>query len=86
MCSKAASTCSRSPTSQVMTPGPERRARMKTSQPSSRKRCAVAAPMPLVPPVMTTRLPASPFIAPPVARPSAPLSVERRLITATTIA
>ena len=38
----------------------DRRARMTTSQPSSRNRFAAAAPMPLVPPVMTTRLPANP--------------------------
>ena len=50
-------------TSQGSTSGPLRRARMTTSQPSSRKRWAVAAPIPLVPPVTTTRLPARPFIA-----------------------
>src|SRR5665647_3186744 len=63
-CSKAASTCSRWPTSQGITPGPGVRARTTTSEPSSRKRCAVAAPIPLVPPVTTTRLPARPLIAP----------------------
>ena len=52
-----------------ITSGPGLRARMTTSQPSSRKRCAVAAPMPLVPPVTTTRLPARPFIAPSFSRP-----------------
>src|SRR5674476_1132233 len=57
-CSKAASTCRRSLTSQGITPEPGVRARTTTSQPSSRKRCAVAAPIPLVPPVTTTRPPA----------------------------
>src|SRR5579863_9810947 len=33
-----------------------------TAEPSSRKRAAVAAPMPLAPPVMSTRLPSSPRI------------------------
>ena len=33
-----------------------------TAEPSSRKRAAVAAPMPLAPPVTSTRLPSSPRI------------------------
>ncbi len=60
--SKACCTWSRSLTSQAMPPGPGRRARTMTSAPSSRNRCAVAAPMPLEPPVTTTLLPARPFI------------------------
>ncbi len=54
----AASTCARSLTSHGITSGPGVRATTTTSQPSSRNRCTVAAPMPLVPPVTTTRLPA----------------------------
>ena len=36
---------------------------MKTREPSSRNRCAAASPIPLLPPLIRTRLPASPRIA-----------------------
>jgi hypothetical protein len=58
---KARSTWAESATSQTTLPATSSSEIVATCAPSSRKRRAVASPIPLVPPVTTTRLPASPF-------------------------
>ena len=88
---KAASTWAKSPTSQAMPPTDGWRERSVTMQPSSRNRPSAAAPMPLLPPVTTTVLPARPFMrailparATGAASPMPPRRRSRRVAGATT--